>query len=132
MRWPRIPARLRSFMGVGASMTAANAALLVLLVDGFSIVPVVANWGRTVVVTQVQFGLHLRFTWKDRIDGPIWRQWRRYNALRVVTILINQALFWMLVSWTALHYMAAYGICTIVIGVVNYLAGDRFVFLGKV
>lgn len=131
MKWPRVPARLRSFMGVGACMTVANAAVLMLLVDGFSIVPAIANWTRTIVMTQVQFGLHLRFTWKDRTDGPIWQQWRRYNTLRVITILINQALFWVLVSWTALHYMAAYGVCTVTIGVVNYLAGDRFVFLGK-
>jgi putative flippase GtrA len=117
-------------MGVGAFMTMANAMALVLLVDGLSIMPVAANWSRAVVMTQVQFGLHLQFTWADR-TGQFWQQWRRYMSLRVVTISLNQALFWTLVAWATLHYMLAYGICTITIGIVNYLTGDRFVFPDK-
>lgn len=132
MNWPQwFPTRLRKFMSVGAIMTVINAGALVLLVDVLSIVPSIANIGRTIVMTQVQFGLHLRHTWKDRLEGPFWLQWRRYHYLRVATIVINQSLFWMLITWLAWHYMLAYSICTVTIGILNYLGGDRFVFLGK-
>lgn len=127
----RIPVRLRKFMGVGMFMTIANGGILILLVDGFSIPPTIANATRTVVMTQVQFSLHLRHTWKDRRDGSFWQQWRRYHYLRCVTIALNQLLFWVLVTHIALHYMIAYGVCTVTIGVVNYLVGDRFVFIAK-
>lgn len=59
-----IPVRLRKFMGVGAFMTIANDGLLILLVDGFSIPPTIANASRTVVMTQAQ----LYFTIDEIVD----------------------------------------------------------------
>lgn len=128
----RIPVRLRRFMSVGALLTIINGGLLILLVDGGGVSPTIANVGRTIVMTQVQFALHRYHTWKDkRDDCSFWQQWRRHHYLRSGTIILSQLLFWLLVTQITLHYMIAYCICSMTIGAIHYTVGDRFVFATK-
>jgi putative flippase GtrA len=112
-------------------MTGLSFMLLAVMVSGFGINPIAANWSRTIVTTQVHFGIHRRFTWKDGRGLPFWKQWRRFHVLKAGTVATNQSLFWVLVSLLEVHYTVAYFLCVTLMGIANFGLSQKFIFGGK-
>lgn len=113
-------------MLVGIGMSALNMLLLVVLVGLAGLNPLVANLCRTACTTQLQFGLHRRFTWRNQ-NQPLGRQWARFHALKVVTLVLNQLGFMALIA-LGLHYLVAYSACALLVGSIKGRVCHLFIF----
>jgi len=80
------------------------------------------------------FMWHESVTWKDTLApfrrGVLGRLLRFHLANGVISIGGNIAITWMLVEKAKCAYLPANAISVLVCSVVNFLAGDRFVFTG--
>lgn len=118
----------RKFTLVKIGMTGLNASIFALLVSA-GVNPVVANLSRTAVTTQVSFGIHRHFTWRDqRHIWPFWSQWRRHHIVKVSTTTSKQAVFILLVNFCSTPCWLAYVVSVTGIGAVSYMLSLKFVF----
>ena len=86
---------------------------------------------QAVASVEASFLLNRWLTWRDR-GTPFWLAFARFNAQKVVTIGLNLALYAGLLR-LGVNYLVANVVLTAVFTVVNYVAGDRLVFIpGKV
>ena len=90
----------------------------------------------TLVATEIavlhNFAWHVRWTWADRPAGPVATCLRllRFNlANGGVSLLGAAALMPVLVHALGIHYLLANLLTVLACAVVNYAAGDRFVFV---
>jgi len=77
------------------------------------------------------FAWHVRWTWADRPAGPAATLARllRFNVANGGVSLVGGALLMpLLVSVLGVHYLLANLITVLLCSIVNYLAGDRWVF----
>ncbi|MGD8373428.1 MAG: GtrA family protein [Candidatus Woesebacteria bacterium] len=116
-------------MGVGVFMTAVNAGVLVLLVDGFGMLPVAANLSRVAFTTQLHFLLHRKFTWKGNHVTTLWQQWYRYHLLKVLSVLMGQLGFMLFYLLAGLPCVLAFLASITLVGVLNLLLFDKLVFM---
>ena len=76
---------------------------------------------------ETSFLLNRWLTWRDR-NIPFWLAFARFNAQKTVTIALNLALYAGLLR-LGVNYLVANVALTAVFTVVNYVAGDRLVFV---
>ena len=89
--------------------------------------PIVSYAIQAVVSVESSFLLNRWLTWRDRAT-PFWIAFARFNAQKTVTIALNLALYEGLLR-LGVNYLVANVALTVVFTVVNYVAGDRLVFV---
>jgi putative flippase GtrA/GT2 family glycosyltransferase len=117
------------FSAIGGFVFLLGLGLQVVLTGGFHVLPVVSYLIQAVVSVEVSFLLNRWLTWRDR-DTPFWPAFVRFNAQKVVTIALNLALYAGLLR-LGVNYLVANVVLTVLFTVVNFVAGDRLVFVPR-
>ena len=78
------------------------------------------------ISVEISFLLNRWLTWRDR-NVPFWTALWRFNVQKAVTVILNQILYAGLLR-LGMNYLLANILLAAVFMVVNYVAGDRFVF----
>jgi putative flippase GtrA len=117
------------FSAIGGFVFLLGLGLQVVLTGGFHVLPVVSYLIQAVVSVEVSFLLNRWLTWRDR-DTPFWPAFLRFNAQKVVTIALNLALYAGLLR-LGVNYLVANVALTVLFTVVNFVAGDRLVFVPR-
>jgi putative flippase GtrA len=132
----RVTARRRrglTFAAVGGSVVVVGFALLFTLVSVVGLSPHLAYVVQTIVAIELNFALHERITWRDarsRTLRELAHRWLLFHVTRVVTIPANQLFFSTLVV-AGCHYLLANAICVAASASVNYVVGNRWVFVRR-
>ncbi len=121
--------RIISFGLVGGFVALLGSAFLLLFVDILHIEQNIAYFLQTVIALQINFNLNDLVTWRDRREnnGFYWERWLRYHIARLLTVIVCQLIFTLLV-FVGVHHMVAFAINIAVGMVVNYFSSDKFVF----
>jgi putative flippase GtrA len=126
---------LRSYLTVrflkdklaGAGTSLANVGVLVLLVEVFEGDPLITNIGRAVVTSQASFLIARQITWRDRRRRSVFGHWRRYMAVKSLTLVLKQAVFIGMVL-VGLPYVVVYFCSTTLVGLMGFQAADKYIF----
>ncbi len=120
-------ARFVVFSAIGAFVFLLGLGLQAALTGGLDMRPVVSYAIQAVVSVETSFLLNRWLTWRDR-GTRFWLAFARFNAQKAVTIALNLALYAGLLR-LGMNYLVANVALTAVFTVVNYVAGDRLVFI---
>ena len=120
-------ARFVVFSAIGGFVFLLGLGLQAVLTGRWQVLPVVSYLIQAVVSVETSFLLNRWLTWRDR-DTPFWLAFARFNAQKTVTIALNLALYAVLLR-LGMNYLVANVVLTAVFTVVNYVAGDRLVFI---
>jgi putative flippase GtrA/GT2 family glycosyltransferase len=120
-------ARFVVFSAIGGSIFLMGLGLQAALTGGLHMRPVVSYAIQAVTSVETSFLLNRWLTWRDRAT-PFWLAFARFNAQKAVTIALNLALYAGLLR-LGMNYLVANIALTAVFTVVNYVAGDRLVFI---
>lgn len=118
--------RLLSFSLIGFGVFAAGLVMQVLFVQVTGIPKVQAYVIQLVLSVQVNFLANYRWTWGDR-GAPFWRSCWRYNIKRLAGILLNLALYPVLIHF-GMNYLVANAALVIALTPVNYVLGHFWTF----
>ena len=128
VRYPGRPGgRVVVFCAIGGGIFLAGLGLQALLTGAGHVLPVVSYLIQAVVSVEASFLLNRQLTWRDR-PGQLWPACVRFNAQKAVTAGVNLALYAGLIR-LGMNYLAANILLTAAFTVVNYVAGDRLVFV---
>jgi GT2 family glycosyltransferase/putative flippase GtrA len=116
-----------AFSGIGGFVFLMGLGLQAVLTGLWHVEPVVSYLIQAVTSVETSFLLNRWLTWRDR-GIPFWTACARFNAQKTVTIILNLALYTGLLR-LGMNYLVANVTLTVVFTVVNYVAGDRLVFL---
>jgi len=97
------------------------------MTSGLHISAVVSYLAQAVLSIETSFMLNRWLTWRDR-DTPFLRAFVRFNAQKTITVALNLALYGGLL-WLGMNYLVANVALTALFTIVNFVAGDRFVFV---
>ena len=120
-------ARFVVFSAIGGAVFIMGLGLQAVLTGAGHIQPIVSYAIQAVVSVESSFLLNRWLTWRDRAT-PFRRAFVRFNAQKTVTIALNLALYEGLLR-LGMNYLVANVALTVVFTVVNYVAGDRLVFI---
>ncbi len=120
-------ARFVVFSGIGGAVFFIGLGLQAVLTGRWHVLPVVSYLIQAVVSVEMSFLLNRWLTWRDR-GIPFWLSFARFNVQKAVTIALNLALYVALLR-LGMNYLVANVVLTAVFTVVNYVAGDRLVFI---
>ncbi len=120
-------ARFVVFSGIGGAVFFIGLGLQAVLTGRWHVLPVVSYLIQAVVSVEMSFLLNRWLTWRDR-GIPFWLSFARFNVQKAVTIALNLALYAALLR-LGMNYLVANVVLTAVFTVVNYVAGDRLVFI---
>ncbi len=115
------------FSAIGGFIFLMGLGLQAELTGNWRVLPVVSYLIQAVVSVEASFLLNRWLTWRDR-STRIWLAFARFNAQKTVTIALNLALYAGLLR-LGMNYLVANVVLTAVFTVVNYVAGDRLVFI---
>jgi len=115
-----------SFSLIGFGLFAVGIFLEAFLVQVAGIPKVQAFIIQLALLVQVNFLANFRWTWGDR-DAPFWRSCWRYNLKRLAGVLLNFALYPVLIHF-GMNYLAANALLTVVLTPVNYILGHFWTF----
>src|SRR6185437_13825208 len=119
--------RFLLFSAIGGFVFLLGFGLQAWLTSGLRVAPVVSYLAQAVLSIETSFALNRWLTWRDR-DTPLLLAFARFNAQKTVTVALNLAMYWGLL-WLGMNYLVANIVLTAVFTVINYVAGDRFVFV---
>jgi putative flippase GtrA/GT2 family glycosyltransferase len=126
-RLVRRGARFVIFGAVGGTVFLMGLGLQAGLTGDEHLPPVASYLIQAVVSVQASFLLNRCVTWRDR-RTPIRPALVRFNAQKTATIVLNLGLYaWLL--RLGVNYLLANVVLTGLFTMVNYVAGDRFVFI---
>ena len=120
-------ARFIVFSAIGGAVFVMGLGLQAVLTGVAHMQPIVSYAIQAVVSVESSFLLNRWLTWRDRAT-PFWTAFARFNAQKAVTIALNLALYEGLLR-LGMNYLVANVALTAVFTVVNYVAGDRLVFI---
>jgi GT2 family glycosyltransferase/putative flippase GtrA len=123
----RRAARFVVFSAIGGFVFLMGFGLQAVLTGRWYVLPVASYAIQAVVSVETSFLLNRWLTWRDR-NVPFWLAFARFNAQKTVTIALNLALYAGLLR-LGMNYLVANVALTAVFTVVNYVAGDRLVFI---
>jgi putative flippase GtrA len=124
---PRHPAiQFIDFAVVGAVGTGAHFVTLILLVQTAGWPPVAATTAGFLAGAIVNYALNYSLTFQSQAQHR--DAMPRFLAIAFASMLVNVAIFWVLVHGMALHYLLAQIIATAVVLVVNFLANRALTF----
>jgi putative flippase GtrA len=119
-------ARPLRFAGTGGTAAAVQL-LLLLLMTRHGCPAILANCIAFLLSAQVNFGLSVTFTWRDRgTMGSLRRRWMLFHGSIALMALVNMLVFALTRSFLPLTAASLAGIAAGAIG--NYFIGDRLVF----
>ncbi len=119
--------RFLIFSAIGGAVFLMGLGLQAVLTGRWHIPAVVSYIVQAVVSVETSFLLNRWLTWRDR-STPFWPAFARFNAQKTVTIALNLVLYAGLLR-LGVNYLVANVVLTAVFTVVNYVAGDRLVFV---
>jgi putative flippase GtrA/glycosyltransferase involved in cell wall biosynthesis len=120
-------ARFVVFSAIGGAVFVMGLGLQAVLTGAGHMQPIVSYAIQAVVSVESSFLLNRWLTWRDRAT-PFRIAFARFNAQKAVTIALNLALYEGLLR-LGMNYLVANVALTAVFTVVNYVAGDRLVFI---
>ena len=123
--------RWLKFNAVGLAGVGVQLAALALFAKVFHWHYLAATAAAVEVAVLHNFAWHVRWTWADRPAGAVATAARllRFNlANGGVSLLAGAALMPLLVHTVGLHFLLANLLTVCACAVINYLAGDRWVF----
>jgi putative flippase GtrA/GT2 family glycosyltransferase len=119
--------RFMIFSTIGGAVFLMGLGLQAVLTGLWHVPAVVSYIVQAVASVETSFLLNRWLTWRDR-STPFWPAFGRFNAQKTVTIALNLALYAGLLR-LGVNYLVANIVLTAVFTVVNYVAGDRLVFV---
>lgn len=119
--------RFLLFSAIGGFVFLLGFGLQAWLTSGLHVAPVVSYLAQAVLSIETSFALNRWLTWRDR-DTPLLLAFARFNAQKTVTVALNLAMYWGLL-WLGMNYLLANIVLTALFTVINFVAGDRFVFV---
>ena len=119
--------RFLLFSAIGGIVFLMGLALQATLTGKWHMSPVASYLIQAVASVESSFLLNRWLTWRDR-STQFWLALARFNAQKTVTIVLNLALYAGLLR-LGMNYLVANVVLTAVFTVVNYVAGDRLVFI---
>ena len=119
--------RFMVFSAIGGFIFLAGLGLQAELTGSLHVLPVLSYLIQAVASVEASFLLNRWLTWRDR-SGPFWPTCARFNAQKALTVSLNLALYAGLIR-LGMNYLIANILLTAAFTVVNYVAGDRFVFV---
>jgi putative flippase GtrA len=114
------------FAAVGAVGTAAQFAILILLVQSIGWPPALATTAGFLVGAAVNYGLNYHLTFQSRAHHAVAVP--RFLAIALASMLLNVAIVWALVHWQTLHYLLGQVVATTVVLAVNFVANRALTF----
>ena len=123
----RRAARFVVFSAIGGFVFLLGFGLQAALTGYAHVLPLVSFAIQAVVSVETGFLLNRWLTWRDR-DLTFGLAFARFNIQKTVTIALNLALYAGLLR-LGMNYLVANVVLTGVFTVVNYVAGDRLVFI---
>ena len=119
--------RFLLFSAIGGFVFLLGFGLQAWMTSVLHISAILSYLAQAVLSIETSFLLNRWLTWRDR-DTPFLRAFVRFNAQKTVTVALNLALYGGLL-WLGLNYLVANVALTALFTVVNFVAGDRFVFV---
>jgi putative flippase GtrA/GT2 family glycosyltransferase len=120
-------ARFVVFSAIGGFVFLMGLGLQAVLTGSWHVTPVVSYAVQAVTSVEASFLLNRWLTWRDR-NIAFGLAFARFNAQKTVTIALNLTLYVGLLK-LGMNYLIANVVLTAVFTVVNYVAGDRLVFI---
>lgn len=120
-------ARFVVFSAIGGAVFIMGLGLQAALTGAGHMLPIASYAIQAVVSVESSFLLNRWLTWRDRAT-PFRIAFARFNAQKAVTIALNLGLYEGLLR-LGMNYLIANVALTVVFTVVNYVAGDRLVFI---
>jgi len=121
------PRRIAWFIVVGCTAAAVHLGSVVLLVEALGTAPLIANVAGWLLAFAVSFTGQSQLTFRGR--GTPWTAaLPRFFALSLGGFLLNEGAYALLLRWTALRYDLALGMVLVMVAILTYLLGSRWVF----
>jgi putative flippase GtrA len=120
------PAQFSRYAGAGALGTLAHYATLIMLVQGGVAMPVVGSTVGAVAGALVNYLLNYHFTFRSTRAHA--HAAPRFAAVAAAGIVLNTAVFALLLAEVGTHYLVAQVVATLVVLVFGYLANRRWTF----
>jgi putative flippase GtrA len=126
------PPRWAAFAGVGAIGFAVQLALVGLLAGGAGLPTALATALAVEVTLLHNFAWHERWTWRDRAEGAparvLVRLVRFHAGTGIVSLAGNVVITVIAVEWLGVTAVVANACAVALLGVLNFLVADRYVF----
>lgn len=126
----RFVRRAASFGLVGGFVAVTGLALQYALVEYAGLDKHVAYFIQSIVSIELNFFINNSVTWGDRRAPGILglaKTWMKFHFVRVFTVTLNQILYAALL-FLGVQYLVANVLCILIILVINYWSGDKFIF----
>jgi putative flippase GtrA len=122
--------RAARFVAVGVAGFVVQALTLSLLTAAGLPYPVATALGVEAAILH-NFFWHERWTWEGHSGTRLVRLVRFNGSTAVISIAGNVGLMWLFVGWLRLPLLLANVLAVLSLGVLNFLAADRLVFVTK-
>lgn len=119
-------AQFSRYAGAGALGTAAHYATLIMLVQGGVVAPVVGSAAGAIVGALLNYVLNYHYTFRS--DRTHAHAAPRFAVVAVAGIVLNTAVFALLLAVVGTHYLVAQVGATLAVLVFGYLANRRWTF----
>lgn len=114
------------YAGAGALGTAAHYATLIMLVQGGVVTPVVGSTLGAIVGALLNYVLNYHYTFRSRRTHA--HALPRFAAIAAAGIVLNTAVFALLLAVVGTHYLVAQVVATLAVLVFGYCANRRWTF----
>jgi putative flippase GtrA len=114
------------FLLVGACAAAVHECVMILLVEGFSIKPVLANWIGFIVAFIFSYFGHKTFTFKYNLT--VGKSIFKFFIVALLSFLCNYIIFSFLLYFTSVPYYIALPIALLIVAVLTFYLSRQWVF----
>jgi putative flippase GtrA len=118
------------FVAVGGAATAVHFGTVLLLVHALALPPLGANLLAWWVAFAVSYGGHRRLTYRAQA-APLGRSVRRFAAVSLAGLAVNESAYALLLHFTALRFDVALAFVLAAVAVVTYWVGRHWAFAGS-
>lgn len=122
--------RVVRFALVGCAAAVVNMLVVFVLVEGVHMPPLAANVFAFLVAFWVSYFGHSLFTFRH-LRHNIRHAAPRFFIIALTSLLLNEGLYFLLLHFTALHYLPALLIVLAIVPVFTFVAGRAWAFNGK-
>lgn len=118
--------RFVKFLGVGGTATLIQYTILVVLVEFFSTLPVIASTIGFVTSSTYNYLLNYYFTFGSQARHHVASA--KFALVATLGLTINSAIIFLLTEWLTVHYIVAQAIATLVVLIWNFLAHQHWTY----
>lgn len=115
---------------VGVSAMLVHLASVALVLVPLGLPPLLANLFGFLLAFQVSHLGHHRLTF-SAVAAPVARSRRRFFAVALVSFLVNEALYALLLHFTPLDYRLALAIVLIAVAALTFVSARQWAFAGE-